>query len=197
MTILVASDIHGSAHFCEKLINAYKEEKADKLLLLGDILYHGPRNDLPTEYDPKKVIAMLNEIKSEILCVRGNCEAEVDQQRFPDPGDAEILADVPLIAQIDAGAEGRDPFRTHPIGVRKGHYAILDRTFDEVVSHVKTAARRTREERAYRINALPAVPKIEDAVALQGQLIAHVPAEIIIRQPRHRADTTGGVVSAR
>jgi uncharacterized protein len=85
MKIMVASDIHGSAYYCEKLINAYKEEKADKLLLLGDILYHGPRNDLPNEYDPKRVIAMLNEIGSEILCVRGNCEAEVDQQvlQFP------------------------------------------------------------------------------------------------------------------
>jgi len=85
MKIMVASDIHGSAHYCEKLINAYKEEKADKLLLLGDILYHGPRNDLPNEYDPKKVIAMLNGISNEILCVRGNCEAEVDQQvlQFP------------------------------------------------------------------------------------------------------------------
>jgi uncharacterized protein len=85
MKIMVASDIHGSAYYCEKLINAYKEENADKLLLLGDILYHGPRNDLPNEYNPKKVIAMLNEISSEILCVRGNCEAEVDQQvlQFP------------------------------------------------------------------------------------------------------------------
>jgi len=93
MKIMVASDIHGSAHYCEKLVNAYKEEKADKLLLLGDILYHGPRNDLPYEYDPKKVIAMLNEISSEILCVRGNCEAEVDQQvlQFPIMADYCIL----------------------------------------------------------------------------------------------------------
>ncbi|HEY5576300.1 MAG TPA: phosphodiesterase [Clostridiaceae bacterium] len=93
MKIMVASDIHGSAYYCEKLVNVYKEEKADKLLLLGDILYHGPRNDLPKEYDPKKVIAMLNEIGSEILCVRGNCEAEVDQQvlQFPIMADYCIL----------------------------------------------------------------------------------------------------------
>ncbi|SHI46054.1 phosphodiesterase [Lutispora thermophila] len=85
MKLMIASDIHGSAYYCGKMINAYKEEKADKLLLLGDLLYHGPRNDLPKDYDPKKVINMLNDIADEILCVRGNCEAEVDQMvlKFP------------------------------------------------------------------------------------------------------------------
>lgn len=85
MKLMIASDIHGSAYYCEKMINAYHEEKAEKLLLLGDILYHGPRNDLPKEYEPKKVIAMLNEISHGILCVRGNCDAEVDQMvlNFP------------------------------------------------------------------------------------------------------------------
>jgi len=85
MKLMIASDIHGSAYYCEKMISVYKKEKADKLLLLGDILYHGPRNDLPKEYNPKKVIAMLNEISSEILCVRGNCDTEADQMvlNFP------------------------------------------------------------------------------------------------------------------
>lgn len=85
MKLLIASDIHGSAYYCDKLVQAYKEERADRLLLLGDILYHGPRNDLPREYDPKKVITMLNEIADEILCVRGNCDTEVDQMvlEFP------------------------------------------------------------------------------------------------------------------
>ncbi len=79
MKIFVASDIHGSAYWCRKMIEAYKEEKADFLLLLGDVLYHGPRNDLPEEYAPKKVIEMLNPLADDIMCVRGNCEAEVDQ----------------------------------------------------------------------------------------------------------------------
>lgn len=79
MKLLIASDIHGSAYYCEKLLNVYKKEKADRLVLLGDILYHGPRNDLPKDYAPKKVIEMLNTLKDEILCVRGNCEADVDQ----------------------------------------------------------------------------------------------------------------------
>lgn len=85
MRIMIASDIHGSAYYCRKLIDRYKVEKPDKLLLLGDILYHGPRNDLPKEYNPKAVIELLNSMKEEIMCVRGNCDAEVDQMvlEFP------------------------------------------------------------------------------------------------------------------
>ena len=79
MKWMVASDIHGSAKYCRELLDAYEREKADRLLLLGDLLYHGPRNDLPDEYAPKMVIAMLNAKKNQILCVRGNCDSEVDQ----------------------------------------------------------------------------------------------------------------------
>ena len=89
MKLFIASDVHGSAYYCEKMLECYKNEKADKLVLLGDILYHGPRNDLPKEYAPKKVIEMLNNIKDEILCVRGNCDTEVDQMVLQFP----ILAD--------------------------------------------------------------------------------------------------------
>ena len=93
MKILAASDIHGSAYFCEKLLERYKEEGAERLLILGDILYHGPRNDLPREYAPKKVLAMLNEKKDEICAVRGNCDTEVDQMVLEFP----ILADYGLL----------------------------------------------------------------------------------------------------
>lgn len=79
MKLLIASDIHGSEYYCEKLLERFKAEKADKILLLGDILYHGPRNDLPRGYAPKAVIAMLNPLKNLLLCVRGNCDTEVDQ----------------------------------------------------------------------------------------------------------------------
>ena len=89
MKLMIASDIHGSAYFCKKLLEAYKVEKADRLLLLGDILYHGPRNDLPRDYNPKEVIAMLNPMKHELLCVHGNCDTEVDQMVLEFP----ILAD--------------------------------------------------------------------------------------------------------
>lgn len=76
MKYVIASDIHGSAKYCRLLIEAFKRENADKLLLLGDILYHGPRNPLPEEYSPKDVAEMLSAIKDKIICVRGNCDAE-------------------------------------------------------------------------------------------------------------------------
>ena len=77
MKIMIASDIHGSAYYCRQLLEQYRKEKPDKLLLLGDILYHGPRNDLPRE----------------ILCVRGNCDTEVDQMVLEFP----ILADYAIL----------------------------------------------------------------------------------------------------
>lgn len=80
---LIASDIHGSAKYCKLLLEAYKKEKAAKLVLLGDILYHGPRNPLPEEYSPQTVAALLSEVKQDILCVRGNCDSEVDQMVLP------------------------------------------------------------------------------------------------------------------
>ena len=79
MKWFIASDLHGSEYYCKEVLKAFDKEQADRLLLLGDILYHGPRNDLPRDYAPKKVIAMLNERKQDILCVRGNCDADVDQ----------------------------------------------------------------------------------------------------------------------
>ena len=79
MKLLIASDLHGSAFYTEKLLERYAKEGAERLILLGDILYHGPRNDLPERYAPKEVLAMLNPHAAEILCVRGNCDCEVDQ----------------------------------------------------------------------------------------------------------------------
>ena len=85
MKLLIASDIHGSAYWCGRLCEIMEEEKPDKLILLGDLLYHGPRNDLPKDYAPKKVIPMLSQYKDVIIAVRGNCEAEVDQMVLPFP----------------------------------------------------------------------------------------------------------------
>ena len=90
-TYLIASDLHGSAYYTEQLLEAYRREEADRLLLLGDILYHGPRNDLPMGYAPKRVIAMLNPLADRITCVRGNCDAEVDQ----------MVLDFPLMADCE------------------------------------------------------------------------------------------------
>lgn len=93
MKLMIASDIHGSAFYLKQLLEAYDKEKPDKLLLLGDLLYHGPRNDLPEGYAPKEVIEILNGMKDQLLCVRGNCEAEVDQMvlKFPVMADYCIL----------------------------------------------------------------------------------------------------------
>ena len=111
MKIMIASDIHGSAYYLEQLLNRYHEENPDKLLLLGDILYHGPRNDLPKGYAPKDVILLLNTHKEEILCVRGNCDTEVDQMVLDFP----ILADYCILYE-----KGHMIFATH------GHYYNME-----------------------------------------------------------------------
>lgn len=105
MKLMIASDIHGSAYYCRRLIEAFEREKADRLLLLGDILYHGPRNDLPREYAPKEVIKMLNELKNSIFCVRGNCDTEVDQMvlEFPVMADYCILTAGSRLAYVTHG----------------------------------------------------------------------------------------------
>ena len=104
MKILFASDIHGSAYYCRRLLDIYKETKASRMVILGDILYHGPRNDLPKEYAPKEVIAMLNPLKDQIYAVRGNCDTEVDQMVLQFP----ILADYALLV-----LDGKTFYATH------------------------------------------------------------------------------------
>lgn len=104
MKWLIASDLHGSAFYTRQLLETFRREQADRLLLLGDLLYHGPRNDLPDEYAPKQVIAMLNAVKDKLLCVRGNCEAEVDQMVLNFP----VMADYCALMW-----EGRLIYATH------------------------------------------------------------------------------------
>ena len=111
MKWMIASDLHGSAYYCKLLLQRWEEEQADTLLFLGDILYHGPRNDLPRDYAPKEVIAMLNPLADKLLCVRGNCDAEVDQMVLQFP----IMADYALF-----DLDGRTAFITH------GHLFNLD-----------------------------------------------------------------------
>ena len=108
MKLVIASDIHGSAYWCGKLMEVIEQEDPDKILLLGDLLYHGPRNDLPRDYAPKQVIPMLSGLAEKILAVRGNCEAEVDQMVLPFP----CMADYALVE-----ADGLTLYLTH------GHHA--------------------------------------------------------------------------
>ena len=112
MNLMIASDLHGSAYYTRQLLEAYEKEQPDRLLLLGDILYHGPRNDLPRDYAPKQVIAMLNPLAEKLLCVRGNCEAEVDQ----------MVLDFPVLADYCVLFDGaRTIYATH------GHVFTEDR----------------------------------------------------------------------
>ncbi|MDO5389136.1 MAG: phosphodiesterase [Clostridia bacterium] len=132
MKLMFASDIHGSLYYAEKTIGAYKNEKADKLILLGDLLYHGPRNDLPKDYNPKGVIALLNSVKNEILAVRGNCEAEVDQMVLEFP----VMAEYCILFE-----KGRMWFITHghrfnvsnPPMLKKGDLLIHGHTHIQAV----------------------------------------------------------------
>ena len=138
MKLMIASDIHGSAYYCEKLLEAYRREGADRLLLLGDILYHGPRNDLPRDYAPKRVISMLNEIKDELLCVRGNCDTEVDQMVLDFP----VLADYCLLY-----LDGHRIYATHGHVYNEEHLPPL--CPGDVLLHGHTHVPACREHEGY------------------------------------------------
>ena len=111
MKLIIASDIHGSAYWCRKLMDLIEQQAPDRVILLGDLLYHGPRNDLPRDYAPKQVIPMLSALKDQIIAVRGNCEAEVDQMVLPFP----CLADFSQLL-----LDGKTFYLTH------GHHANPD-----------------------------------------------------------------------
>ncbi|MBQ9006672.1 MAG: phosphodiesterase [Atopobiaceae bacterium] len=108
MKLIIASDIHGAARWCKRLMEAIEQEKPDRVVLLGDLLYHGPRNDLPADYAPKQVIEMLNALAPQVIAVRGNCEAEVDQMVLGFP----CMADYALLA---------DPSTKHDLFLTHGH----------------------------------------------------------------------------
>ena len=127
MKWMIASDIHGSAKYCREMLQRFEAEGADRLLLLGDILYHGPRNDLPAEYAPKEVIAMLNPMKDKLLCVRGNCEAEVDQMVLEFP----VLADyamLPVGNRLMYITHGHHAGETTPPPLSKGDILLCGHT---------------------------------------------------------------------
>ena len=127
MRWMIASDIHGSAKYCDQMFARYKEEQADRLILLGDLLYHGPRNDLPDGYAPKEVIELLNAYADEILCVRGNCEAEVDQMvlRFP------VMAEYALLSlgqRMLYMTHGHHAGESNPPPLKAGDYLLCGHT---------------------------------------------------------------------
>jgi len=132
MKFLIASDIHGSAAWCRRLMDALDAEQPDRLLLLGDVLYHGPRNDLPEGYAPKEVIAMLNPLAPSIIAVRGNCEAEVDQMvlDFPCMADYTTIFDPAAALAADGSARekpGCELFLTHGHVYGAGFHNSVDK----------------------------------------------------------------------
>ena len=138
MKLMFASDIHGAADCCEKMLKRFDEERAEKLFLLGDILYHGPRNDLPADYAPKKVIAMLNERKNQLLCVRGNCDTEVDQMVLEFP----IMAEYALLY-----LDGRTVFLTHGHKFNTDNPPLLNN--GDILLHGHTHVQTIDESRNY------------------------------------------------
>ena len=127
MKLLIASDLHGSARCCRDLLEAFRREKADRIVLLGDLLYHGPRNDLPEAYAPKQVIEMLNGIREHLLCVRGNCEAEVDQMVLSFPVMADYCA-LPIGESILYATHGHIHGETNPPPLMPGDVLLCGHT---------------------------------------------------------------------
>lgn len=137
MKLVIASDIHGSEKYCKELIDRFFEEKADRLILLGDILYHGPRNPLPDGYDPKGVCALLNPLKDKIICINGNCDGEVDQ----------MVLDFPLIKGFSLVFDGKIAmYLTHghlfnkecPIPTPNGSVVLYGHTHVPDFSHINS-----------------------------------------------------------
>ena len=125
--LLIASDIHGSAFYMEKLMDRIEAESPDRILLLGDLLYHGPRNDLPEDYAPKKVIPLLNSLKDHLICVRGNCDTEVDQMvlDFPIMADSAFLL---LNDQVVYATHGHHAGEADPPLLAKGSVLLCGHT---------------------------------------------------------------------
>ena len=152
---MIASDIHGSAYYCRGLLDAFAREGAAKLVLLGDILYHGPRNDLPREYAPKEVIAMLSPLADRIWCVRGNCDTEVDQMVLPFP----ILADYAILPSDKAvlyATHGHNYNMTHTPPLAKGDILLHGHT------HVPAWERFGNDNRCFNPGSV-SIPKENSA----------------------------------
>lgn len=166
MKIMIASDIHGSAYHCRRLLDAFDREGAGRLLLLGDILYHGPRNDLPEGYAPKEVTAMLNDRKSQIFCVRGNCDTEVDQMVLEFP----ILADY-CILTLESGEQGTgadadaDTAEDHEDSSRE---------IESVRNAAPGCSRLIYDTHGHRSNTDQRPPLSDGDILLQGH--THIPA---------------------
>lgn len=150
MKLMIASDLHGSDYYTAQMVEAFEKEGAGKLLLLGDILYHGPRNDLPREYAPKKVIERLNALAGRMVSVRGNCEAEVDQMVLHFP----VLSDSCLLF-----CKGRTIFATHGHLFHEGNLPPLAKGDILLHGHTHVPALEVRENYIYMNPGSVSIPK--------------------------------------
>lgn len=149
--LFICSDIHGDASSAQALLNAFDKSGAQRFVILGDILYHGPRNDLPAGYDPKRVIALLNPYKDKILAVRGNCDTEVDQMVLDFP----ILADYAYIV-----VDGLRIFATHGHVFNKENCSLLSRGDVLLHGHTHVPAAEIFGDGLYYLNpGSAAIPK--------------------------------------
>ena len=128
MKYLIFSDLHGSIDSIERIIEKYNFHKCDKLICLGDVLYHGPRNDLPENYNPKAVIKVINEYKNQIICIQGNCDAEVDQ----------MVLDFPIIKDYLLNVNGKEVYLCH------GHH--LENVEHNIILHGHTHITGVKEK---------------------------------------------------
>lgn len=131
MKLMIASDLHGSAYYVRRLLDRMEMEQPEKLLLLGDLLYHGPRNDLPKEYAPKEVIALLSSVQEKLLSVRGNCEAEVDQMVLPFP----VLAEYAVLFMDGLTIYAIHGHKNMDLPVQPGNLILSGHTHIPVLKH--------------------------------------------------------------
>lgn len=154
MKWFIASDIHGSAYWCKRMLEARERENAERILLLGDILYHGPRNDLPEAYAPKQVIAMLNCVKDDILCVRGNCDTEVDQ----------MVLEFDIMAEYAVIVENKNfVFATHGHHYSSEHLPMLHKGDILLHGHTHVPACEVHENYIYCNPGSISIPKAGSA----------------------------------
>ena len=180
MKMMIASDLHGSAFYCRQLLEAFDREQADKLLLLGDLLYHGPRNPLPEEYDPKAVAALLNARKQQILCVRGNCDGEVDQ----------MMLEFPIMAEYCLLSVGkRMVFATHGHHFHEKNLPMLQRGDVLLHGHTHVPALEDRGAYLYANPGSVTLPKqesirgyllLENATFILKSLAGHTVSQLVL-----------------
>lgn len=155
MRYFIASDLHGSLYYAKLLWEAYEREKADKMIFLGDMLYHGPRNDLPRDYQPKAVISLMNDRKEEMLCVRGNCEADVDQMVLQFP----VMAEYAIFTQPNKAGGESMIFATHGHVFNEGNVPMLKKGDVLLHGHTHVSVCREHEDYIYMNPGSLSIPK--------------------------------------